>query len=630
MSDTLQDELRALFAKAKMPSSPALAARIIELAEDPDSTIEQFAEVIQTDAALATRLLRMCNSVAYAQRQQVTTIHRAVSFVGVNRVRTVSLGFQLVGHLDRLGGCPFDMKRFWQHSLLRACLAHEFAESVLPVCAEEAFLIGLLQDCGILLLVQLLGKPYAELCQTEGLSPMAFFAAERRNHRYNHPQVTAAMAREWRLAEVIVTHVEKHHIEPPLTPTPTDTDLLWAAVYLAGSVRLSTPSSTGLAEPGLAKFAKLQLGMDTEALKSCLVRAGETYAELGCLLEGVVPDDLDVTDLLSQANAHLTMSVESERLRSAEEHAHLKHALGEYRERAARDPLTGILNRGGLTDAMRNCTQQARRKGEPLTVLFLDLDNFKRLNDQFGHQAGDDVLRGVAETLKDEIPGAGIVGRYGGEELLVAVSGLTEDDARRLAESVVTSVRDMEFPGLGLPGPVTCSVGAVWGELASDMTADGLIKAADELMYRAKLSGKDRCCFRPLRDVYNINLLESDGAAADACASAILESEAQGAEETLLPETFRRIATELNRETPQHFFDMRKNERKHLLAPCRLTALTAATLELESEDAYVRNISTGGVGILATRSMRRGQPAEIAILIRWRRSVLPPCRRGYP
>ena len=148
MSDTLQDELRALFAKAKMPSSPALAARIIELAEDPDSTIEQFAEVIQTDAALATRLLRMCNSVAYAQRQQVTTIHRAVSLVGVNRVRTVSLGFQLVGHLDRLGGCPFDMKRFWQHSLLRACLAHEFAESVLPVCAEEAFLIGLLQDCG--------------------------------------------------------------------------------------------------------------------------------------------------------------------------------------------------------------------------------------------------------------------------------------------------------------------------------------------------------------------------------------------------------------------------------------------------------------------------------------------------
>ncbi len=122
MSDTLQDEVRQLFAKAKMPSSPALAARILELAEDPDSTVDQFADLIQMDPALAARLLRMTNSAAFGQRQQVTTIQRAVSLLGINRVRTVSLGFQLVGHLGRLGGCPFDMKQFWQHSLLRACL----------------------------------------------------------------------------------------------------------------------------------------------------------------------------------------------------------------------------------------------------------------------------------------------------------------------------------------------------------------------------------------------------------------------------------------------------------------------------------------------------------------------------
>ncbi len=195
------------------------------------------------------------------------------------------------------------------------------------------------------------------------------------------------------------------------------------------------------------------------------------------------------------------------------------------------------------------------------------------------------------------------------------MSGLSEDEAQRLADSVVESVRETEFPGLALPGPVTCSVGAVCGELDSDMTAESLVKAADELMYRAKCSGKDRCCFRPLRDMHNVDLLESNEAASDACASAIRDAEAQGADETILPETFRRIATELNRDTPQHFLDMRKHVRKHLLAPCRLTALTAATLELESEDAYVRNISTGGVGILTTRSMRRGQPAEIAILV---------------
>ena len=173
----LRGELKQLFARAKMPSSPALAARILELINDARSSTADFAAVIRTDSALSTRLLKTANSVQFAQRTPVTTIERAVTVLGLHRVKTISLGFQLVGHLDRLGGAPFDMTTFWQHSLLRACIARSIAQKVVPEREEEAFLIGLLQECGVLLLVQLLGPSYAGLYRSS-LPPAAFFAVD--------------------------------------------------------------------------------------------------------------------------------------------------------------------------------------------------------------------------------------------------------------------------------------------------------------------------------------------------------------------------------------------------------------------------------------------------------------------
>ena len=83
--DSLRRELLALFEKAKLPSSPAIASQILELINDPESTAAQFAEVIELDPALAANLLRMSNSVHYAQRNAVTTVHRAVTVIGLRR-----------------------------------------------------------------------------------------------------------------------------------------------------------------------------------------------------------------------------------------------------------------------------------------------------------------------------------------------------------------------------------------------------------------------------------------------------------------------------------------------------------------------------------------------------------------
>ena len=163
---SLRDKLRQAFAKAKMPTSPGVATRILALANDPNSTFEHFAEIIRMDAALAARVIKMANAAHFGQTSPVTSIPRAVSLLGMSQVRAAALGFQLVGHLNKLGGCPFDMQTYWQQSVLRACLMRIVAQKVAPRLVEEAFLVGLLQDCGIILLVQLLGARHPEIFQS--------------------------------------------------------------------------------------------------------------------------------------------------------------------------------------------------------------------------------------------------------------------------------------------------------------------------------------------------------------------------------------------------------------------------------------------------------------------------------
>ncbi|MCZ6684108.1 MAG: diguanylate cyclase, partial [Planctomycetota bacterium] len=480
---------------------------------------------------------------------------------------------------------------------------------------EEAFLVGLLQDCGILFLVQLLGLEYAEFVRSFNGSRTAFYEEEKKRFRFDHVQTVAALAREWKLPEAIVGPLEVHHTKPELSSDSTDLDLLSGIGYLVGSIGLADGV---VDDPGLAEYAATGLGLDEELLGNCIQRAGEAYSEIGRLLQETLPDDLDVTDLLSRANTCLNSAardaerradvVKAERDEYAQQQVHLQNALGEYRERAARDPLTGILNRGALVEAAREQLRHAREQNRSITVLFLDIDNFKSLNDRFGHQAGDNVLIGVAEAIVPVIRNSGILGRYGGEEFVAIVGGLLEAEARRFAEEVVDTFRRTEWPGLGLPGPVTCSLGAVWGIPGPDDCAEGLFSAADELMYQAKRAGKDRAVFRSLSDPRH---KAKSSAAADALVTAVNRQDM--AESSVVPADYIRIAKELSLRTPSRFSTNRKQKRKPLIAPCKLATFTGANFGLSNEVGCVRDISSGGIGILTSTDKRRGEPIEVAI-----------------
>lgn len=159
-------------------------------------------------------------------------------------------------------------------------------------------------------------------------------------------------------------------------------------------------------------------------------------------------------------------------------------------ERVSRtDGLTGLLNRRAVEEALQAQLADAVRHDLPLSVLMIDLDEFKRVNDTHGHAAGDGVLVEVARRLRAGLREADVIGRWGGEEFLAVLPGTTSEAALVLAERLClgTAVAPVLLPN-GLALPVAVSIGSC-GDTRDE---DALLRRADEALYRAKATGRGR------------------------------------------------------------------------------------------------------------------------------------------
>jgi diguanylate cyclase (GGDEF)-like protein len=167
-------------------------------------------------------------------------------------------------------------------------------------------------------------------------------------------------------------------------------------------------------------------------------------------------------------------------------------ALSRELERmATTDFLTGVSNRRDFDKVIQDEWRRMKRYQSHFALLLLDLDHFKRVNDRFGHQAGDEVLKRVAEALQNEVRAEDVVARYGGEEFAVIALGASAEKARDLGERLRKRVQAASWPA-GIEGlTITIGVAATHG-LKPDDPLSRLIGAADEALYRGKQKGRNR------------------------------------------------------------------------------------------------------------------------------------------
>ena len=190
---------------------------------------------------------------------------------------------------------------------------------------------------------------------------------------------------------------------------------------------------------------------------------------------------------------HSNKALEARLIVSKQEISNLQHSLEAIRAESMTDPLTALGNRKYFDRALGEAVKIARDRGEPLALMLFDIDYFKSFNDNYGHLTGDQVLRLVAMTLKQNIKGQDITARYGGEEFAVVLPNTALRPALTVADNIRRAVMSKELKKKStgeILGRVTISAGVA--VLSPRDDADSLIERADACLYAAKRNGRNR------------------------------------------------------------------------------------------------------------------------------------------
>jgi diguanylate cyclase (GGDEF)-like protein len=186
----------------------------------------------------------------------------------------------------------------------------------------------------------------------------------------------------------------------------------------------------------------------------------------------------------------LTARVAGMRARSKRQQAALEQALEQNRLLATQDELTGCMNRRAMTERLGRAVALATRLRTPCSVIMIDLDHFKQVNDRYGHAAGDEVLRTVAELTGAQLREVDTLARWGGEEFLILLPGATAPDAMICAERLQARLAQARFPTISTDLRLSFSAGIA--AIGDGERVATLIERADKAMYQAKQAGRAR------------------------------------------------------------------------------------------------------------------------------------------
>lgn len=467
----------------------AAAARIAQEALREDVTVERLAELALADPAFALQLLALVNSPAFSREHKVVDIKQAASLLGIRGVRTVALSLLVSGLCPPAKYCRVLMA----NALRRAVACRAVARATGYKDLDGAFSTGLFLDSGLLVHAKVDPKQAAALAA----SPAHYRVLRELSENVPpHPERGAELAEQCALPETTIKAIRRHHDEKcPEGPLPS---IAWLAESVAGV--FESPEVEHARERAIERGEALALGRDTllQILEDVPVEVSQVadamQRDIGEVkdIEGL---KADASRLLSEINQQYEGVIRklgellSEKERLADE---LKTANGALAMLATTDALTGLKNRRALEEALIKSGHGAAAHNGWLSIVALDVDHFKKVNDTYGHAAGDAVLARLGALLRQVARPKDIPARYGGEEFNVVLPDTGVDTARRVAESIRQSFEACKtsVEGETVCATVSLGVAVARGEEASD--TQSLMNRADKALYAAKRGGRNR------------------------------------------------------------------------------------------------------------------------------------------
>ncbi len=479
-----------------LPSPPRVASKLIELANDADTSIEDVAETLKMDPALSIKILRIANSPLYANQRNVETLAQATLIIGLNGILALALSFSLVKSLRSEDTQGLDHLLYWRRSLIAASSSRAIGELCHVHGLEELFMATLIQDIGMLALDRILPTLYAD----ENLKQVyhgQILRYEQEKIDTTHAAVGGWLLAKWNLPERLQMAVSASD-DPDRVPSTDKCAQFTQCVALSGLIaELYLTNAIGQAFVDVSKKANSWLGLSQEAFTELFEQIGPLISHTETQFEYDIQSGLDTEMILENAREALMIrnlqafrQVESLQVNTVILESRYKNLENSSRL----DALTEAYNRSYLDEIIERTFESASSSGTSLSFLFVDLDDFKNVNDTYGHQIGDKILKAVARILKAQTRNTDIVGRYGGEEFFIVMPGVNSVMAETVSNRILDAFRQTTHD-VGIPYPikVTVSLGiATLGEKQEFESAHQMIGAADQALYASKSHGRDR------------------------------------------------------------------------------------------------------------------------------------------
>ena len=476
-----------------LPTPTGIAVRIIALAQDPDAELGAAARLIGQDPALSARILRLANSPLFASRRRSENLQQAINKLGLHPTLQLALGFKLLGNLQGSSQVQREHDQLWRRSLIAAIACRALGETLQVNKPDELLLAGLIQDIGALFLLQQQPAAYCALLEQANGDNQQLLALEQQTLGTDHARLGAELAQHWDLPDYLVQAIAHSEL-----PAADDGHGITHCVQLSGPLAdlwldPANINATHLVHHALARDEAAA----RDKLDALLARMQELVPEAASLFDTPLSTPAHIQALLEQARdiselRQLRMAQEAEVLRERSDVLE-RHAI-ELSTMANRDSLTGAINRGHFDQCLNAAFDNANAQHRPLSIAFIDLDDFKKINDRHGHLVGDDVLKAVAAHLKSRVRTVDTLARYGGEEFVIIFPDTPLEGARATIDRVLHSLWTQPVAeGDGQPLHVSFSAGIACHQPSAPFaSAHALLDAADRALYRSKGQGRNQ------------------------------------------------------------------------------------------------------------------------------------------
>ncbi|MEM8734447.1 MAG: GGDEF domain-containing protein [Planctomycetota bacterium] len=475
----------------RIPSLSGVAMRLLEVAQQEDPDFADVCRILRSDPAISGKVLQTVNSALYGFQSKIESIEQAVPKLGLSMIRTLVLSFHLADSQEHRSEEAVFFRKLWRSSLTQAVIAELIAEKT-GQDPSSFFSAGMLQDIGIhAMAAEHFDEYLAEVFQKSSLPNTT--EAELAHFGFDHLDVTIQILESWNLGEAFIEAVRLHHKADEIKNADGYSKLALALQAASlGSQALSRGRPKLEFNDSLEQFAQYlcrHLGINPAEIEGLVEEVLSRVEEYSVLFNFDI-DNISSEQVTRRSKELLQQIAVDLQLKMVE--SRRSKAKGEQDSELFKDYLTGVYNTRFLNEKLRAELGSWVARRLPVAFLYVDIDEFKSINDNLGHRVGDQAIKHVSAWLDECTRKNDFTVRLGGDEFLV-VAQVAEEDFQTIASRIAEETPTLD----SVRGAVdlSLSVGCVFFQpkRGDKVDIDYLIDQADRQMYVAKSHGGHEC-----------------------------------------------------------------------------------------------------------------------------------------